>query len=267
MTEDRQGPPDPSAMFQSWMKAAADFWGEAARNRMTDAGGPGGGMTMSPESGLAMADAWLKGFTHLQRSLLEKVAGPAAAGEGSGLEESDREAFRAWKDFFEKETRGAFNMPFIGMARAYQERAGWMMERFRLYQAALTQFLYLTSLPMEKSLRALRREPAARPGGEEQAESLKEIYRKWIGDLEGRYAELLRSPEYIEVLSGAVDAYAGFLTARRKWMEDCMKDVPVPSQRDVDEMSRELYELKKEIRALRKPAAGAPRKSRETRGR
>ncbi len=267
MTEKPQSPFDPTTMFQTWMKAATDFWGEAARYWMTNAGGPGGGMTMSPEAGLAMADAWFKGFTLLQRNILDKAAGPGAADEGCGLEEADRVAFKVWTDFYEKEIQGFFNIPPLGMARAYQERANQMMDRFNQYQAALTQFLYLTFLPMEKTLRALRRESAARPGGEEQAESLKEIYRKWIGDLEGHYTMLLRSPEYIEALTGAVDAYAGFLTARRKWMEDLLKDVPVPSQRDVDEISRELYALKKEIRALRKSAAGASRIPRGTRGR
>lgn len=225
MTENRQGPFDPTVMFQSWMKVATDYWGEAARS-------------------------WL-----------------AAAGEGYRFEEKDREAFKAWTDFYEKEIQGFFNIPPLGIARAYQERANQMMDRFNRYQAALTQFLYLTFLPMEKTLRAIRQEPASPSGEEGEAESLKDMYRNWIGELEGHYTTLLRSPEYIEALTGAVDAYAGFLTARRRWMEDFLKDVPVPTQRDMDEMSRDLYALKKEIRALRKSAAGASRIPRGTRGR
>jgi class III poly(R)-hydroxyalkanoic acid synthase PhaE subunit len=164
----------------------------------------------------------------------------------------DPGAFKAWADLYEREAANQFHMPPMGITREHQERTNRMMEAFTRVQSAMTQFLYLTSLPMEKSLGGMWEELSTIVKGEMPAEEFKALYRKWVGILEEKYMALQKSKEYIEVMNKAIDAFAVFKSAKSQWMENYLKMMDVPTQREMDDVYRDLYNLKKEVKELRK---------------
>jgi polyhydroxyalkanoate synthase subunit PhaE len=105
---------------------------------------------------------------------------------------------------------------------------------------------------MEKSLQAMREELSTTVKGEMPAEEFKALYRKWVGILEEKYMALQKSKEYIEVMNKAIDAFGDFKSAKSHWMEDYLKMMDVPTQRDMDDVCKDLYNLKKEVKELRK---------------
>jgi polyhydroxyalkanoate synthase subunit PhaE len=63
---------------------------------------------------------------------------------------------------------------------------------------------------------------------------------------------LFQSDPYVETMGKTLDALNQFLAARNAVLEDALKILPVSTHRDMDEINREIYQLKKRIRTLEK---------------
>jgi polyhydroxyalkanoate synthesis regulator phasin len=74
----------------------------------------------------------------------------------------------------------------------------------------------------------------------------------WIKVVEGHYMTLFQSSQYIDTMAKTLDAMNQFLAARDAVLEDVLKLLPVSTHRDMDEINREIYQLKKRIRTLEK---------------
>jgi polyhydroxyalkanoate synthesis regulator phasin len=63
---------------------------------------------------------------------------------------------------------------------------------------------------------------------------------------------LFQSNQYTETMAKTLDALNQFLAARNDVLEDAFKLLPICTYRDMDEINREIYQLKKRIRTLEK---------------
>jgi class III poly(R)-hydroxyalkanoic acid synthase PhaE subunit len=278
---------DPASLMQGWVKTATEYWQESAKHwpgasrgtaspefpgadllgRMFRESGGGGFFpweNLAPQVGLKLAEIWWKGISSLQEMHRNKATGQPLDPSRFPFPAIDPGAFREWFRLYEQEAWNSFRMPPLGIAREYQERTNRVVEAYNRFQSAMAQFLYLTSLPMEKSLQGIREEIASLAGSETPAREFKVLYQKWIGVLEEKYIALLGSKEYIEVMNRAIEAFSAFNTARSLWMEDYLKMLSVPTQREMDDLARDLYRLKKEVKELRK-TAGKPENRRTAR--
>ena len=83
-------------------------------------------------------------------------------------------------------------------------------------------------------------------------EDSKVYYNMWVKVLEGHYMTLYQTPEYVETMARTINALADFSAARNAVLEDMLSLLPVARKSDMDDMARELYELKKRLRKLEK---------------
>jgi polyhydroxyalkanoate synthesis regulator phasin len=86
----------------------------------------------------------------------------------------------------------------------------------------------------------------------ELTDDTKVYYDMWVKVLEGHFMTLFQTPEYVETLSRTVNALAEFSAARNAALEDMLTMWPIAKKTDMDDMARELYQLKKRIRKLEK---------------
>ena len=89
-------------------------------------------------------------------------------------------------------------------------------------------------------------------------EDFKHYYQMWIKILEGHYMTLFQSEPYTEALAKTLDALNRFMVARNEVLEDALKLLTVSTHRDLDEINREIYRLKKRIRTLEKTLQNQP---------
>jgi hypothetical protein len=82
----------------------------------------------------------------------------------------------------------------------------------------------------------------------------------WIKILEGHYMILFQSPEYTQILGKTLTALSDFSSAKNAVLEDLLSVLPIPKRSEVDELEREIYELKKRLRTLEKKSNGKPSK-------
>jgi hypothetical protein len=146
------------------------------------------------------------------------------------------------------------NLPHLGLTGLTQEGVNRAKEKFNQFQTAMAEFVYLLYLPVKKSLRAMR--GVGGSGSQEKPpEDFKEYYKGWLKILEGHYMTLLQSPEYTRTLSHILNALEDFATAKQELLAQALEALSLPSRRDLDELYREMYLLKKSAKAMAKKLA------------
>ncbi len=281
MNDNRQAWNDPFSAWADLTRSVSDFWQSSAKawqetaTAFTKA-------AMAREQNETAAAAWKNLFTGAfspeamqslgsspsfsevavegARSLIdgflrfqERIK--ASSGNGQGADSGcHQDIFRMWMEFHEKEIRPLLNVPQVGLTRFHQEKMNQLLDRFNLYQAAVGEFHYLLCRPMETSLKEMR-DKLDQSREDDSSKDLKQYYGLWIKTLEGHYMELFQSPEWNKALARLVDEASGFRVSRNEIMADLMQFLPVPTNKEMDEVYKELYTLKKMVKGLMKKAA------------
>lgn len=159
-------------------------------------------------------------------------------------------ALKQWMAWQEEEVSQRLKVPPIGIARNYQQDMNQAVETFNRFQAMLADFIFLLCKPVEGSFKTFQKEL----GQAELSEDLESIYAKWVKTLESQYMRMFQSAEYIQSLAKTIDALNAYTGARNKVLEDVLRTLPIPNNTDMDELYKEIYDLKKRIRTLEKNA-------------
>lgn len=210
------------------------------------------GTSTLPAILMNLAQTGWTGFMHLQQKWLEN-AGKVGESAGSySFEDLDEDTLKVWNDLYEKEFRKYFNIPQLGLTRTYQEKMLRVTDKYNLFQATAAEFFHLLYLPVENSLKAMQLELTELVDKGELPEDPKTYYQMWIKVLEGRYMTLFQSEEYGRILHKTLASLSEFSKAKKDVLEDTLNMFPVPTQKDMDELYKEIYLLKKKIRSLEK---------------
>ncbi len=292
MTDPSQpSPPSPDEWMAAWTKMATDMWGamgslwtstikagagskegapagrveefRVAGGKLWDAAGkamsePGfaemfqKGLQTAPELSMRLFQTGAGGFLELQRRWIDQLQKLGAPMEAYDFNDLDREFLNRWTDLYKKEFRQYLNVPQLGLTRFYQEKLNQTLDKYNLFQAALAEFLHLLSVPMERSFRVMQEKLAELTQAGQFPEDSKQLYQMWIKILEGHFMTLFQSSQYTETMARALETLNHFLAARDEVLEDLFKLLPVCTHRDLDEINREVYLLKKRVRTLEK---------------
>ena len=210
------------------------------------------GINTLPEVLLSMGQTGWDRYFQLQQQWFERAGKIGERTEAYKFDNLDQDAFKAWTEIYEEEFRKFLNVPQLGLTRAYQEKMGRFTDRFNLFQGAMAQFMYLLYLPMEKSFKVMQEKLEALTREEGLPEDSQAYYRMWVKILEGHYMTLFKSSEYTQVLGKTINAMEDFMVAKHEMLQDFVQMLPVPTQKDMDGLYKELYLLKKRIKQLEK---------------
>ncbi|MFZ0240960.1 MAG: poly(R)-hydroxyalkanoic acid synthase subunit PhaE [Desulfobacterales bacterium] len=269
------------AMLQSWPQTHTDLAGVASpaadnkekggRSResfetvlktwqnLSSVAGDSGAMEAVSNMGQVMPDVLVKmaragwqGFFNLQQQLIEKAGRIGRSTQAYSFENLDEDIFKAWTEVYENEFRQFFHLPQLGLTRFYQEKFNQATDKLNRFQTAFGEFMTVFYMPMEKSFKVLQDEVAKMAEVGKLPEDINTYYRLWIKILEGHYMTLYKSPEYLSVMHKTLSALEEFFIARDTITHDMLKTLAIPTQKDLDELYREIYLLKKRIRNFEK---------------
>ncbi|MCP4747536.1 MAG: hypothetical protein GY874_15550 [Desulfobacteraceae bacterium] len=211
------------------------------------------GAKVMPELSGKLMRLALNGMTHIQEQWTERLQKLKTLDEkAENFSNLDEMMYQRWNDWYEKEIHQFFNIPQIGMTRFYQENLNQVFDKYHQFQGALAEFSHFLYLPVKKSLKELQNELKKLSDSESYPEDNKIFYDKWIKTLENHYLNMFQSTEYMKALSKIVDALNDYMYARGTVLEDLFKTFPIPTNSDIDDLSKEIYELKRRIRSLEK---------------
>jgi poly[(R)-3-hydroxyalkanoate] polymerase subunit PhaE len=198
------------------------------------------------------AQSAMGSFLELQGKAAESAGRIGASVEAYRFENIDENMFHVWTDIYEKEFRRFFRIPQLGLTRTYQERLNLAADTYNRFQSTFAEFLRLLALPFNRSMAVMQGQMGELAEKGDLPEDSQVYYRMWIKVLEGHFMTLFQTPEYGETLGRTVTALAEFSSAKDAVIEDMLRSVPVATRTELDDLAREVYELKKRIRKLEK---------------
>ena len=234
------------AAFKNWQSMANAMAAPESMSALLKGSGA------MPEMLLKLSQSSLNGFGEMQQSLSERFSRMGATAEAYEFQDIDENIFRIWTDIYEKEFKQFFQIPQLGLMRTYQEKANQVADKYNLLQSTLSEFLNLLGLPFNQAMQVMQEKVAEMAEAGALPDESKVYYNMWVKVLEGHYMTLFQTPEYVETLARTINTLADFSAARDYALEDLLGSLPVAKRSDMDDMARELYELKKRFRILEK---------------
>lgn len=177
------------------------------------------------------------------------------------LEGPGAEMFEVFQDIYQKEVHKFFSIPQLGLTRFYQEKLLKLVDKFNLFQVNMFEFMYVLYMPFMEVMKVMHENIAEVSEKKARPKDFNDYYAIWIKMLEEKYMELFRSTQYINVLSNALQALNEFLAARQAILQDFLKMSGIPGEKEMDELYKDIYALKKRVAVLEKEAGQRPAKS------
>jgi hypothetical protein len=215
-------------------------------------GGPFQSASLWPEIFQHMATHWWSGYFTLQRLWLEHVGQVPLGPQPSNFQRLDRDFFKKWLATYEETWQPLLKIPQLGLTRVHQEKANRLSDKFQILQGALADFLFCLYLPVEESLMNMQEHLTAQARQGQIADDFQVYYQMWIKTLEGHYLTLLKAPDYLQAMRIALEAMEDFLMARQDLLTITLKNLAIPTHEELDELSQEVYHLKKKVKELTK---------------
>ena len=186
----------------------------------------------------------------LQKQFAE-MTGATATGEPENMAEIVKQMTKSFYDAQGEDFRKILNVPQLGLNRYYQERFNKAIEKASDFQSALTEYLQLLMIPVEKSYYAVQEEIARmEKEGKAAIKDSRALYQLWIQKLEDHYMQLLRSEDYMNTLRETLNCLHDYRAARSEFFMDLLQNLPIPTNKDMDELYKDLHILKKRVKEL-----------------
>ena len=207
---------------------------------------------MTPDIALGFAQTCLQSFVSLQGRAGEWIQNRASSLSADEVQELDRVLIKELTETYEKEFSKYLKVPQVGLGRFHQERSLHATDKYNTFQLVLLEFLHMLYLPVERSLKSLQEKMAEMAEAGPLDEKSKTYYNLWIKLLEGEYMELFQQPKFADLMGKTLGALNESTQARQAVIDDVLKQMNIPTNQDLDELSKEIYLLKKRVRALEK---------------
>ena len=296
--DEQKGNQTANSLLSAWIKSSSDFWGSMLQNwtasslaeedsspgaksrtqesfetvfnswqTLSSVAGDPGAMEAFSNIGRAMPEllsqmvqsSW-KSYFYLQQQWLEKAGRIGDSTQAFTFENLDEDMFKAWTDIYENEFRQFFYIPQLGLTRFYQEKLNEALDKHNRFQSQFMEFMHLIFLPVEKSIKVLQQQLSELAKEGKLPENTNDYYKLFIKILEGHYMSLFKSPEYVTAMSRTLNTLEDFVAARDNITQDFLKALAMPTQKELDDLYKELYHLKKRLKILEKEKS-ASRKS------
>lgn len=199
-----------------------------------------------------MAQNTVSGYMQLQQKWLDRCGRIGEKADAYSFEQLDENMFRAWTDMYETEFQQFFHIPQLGLTRGYQEKFNQAVDKYNIYNSSMSEFVRVFSLPISNSVAVMQEKLGEMAENGALPDDSQKYYQLWIKILEGLYMKLFQSPEYNQVLANTLNAISDFSATKDAVIQDIMSLLPVPSRKEIDDLEREVYELKKRIRTIEK---------------
>jgi polyhydroxyalkanoate synthase subunit PhaE len=205
-----------------------------------------------PEMMLKLSQTSMDSVMEWHQGILQQFSRLGTSVEAYQFQDIHENPCRLWTDTYEKEFHQFFQVPQLGLMRQYQERANQAADKYHLFQSKLSEFQNLLSMPFTRAAQVMQEKLKGMMENGELPDDPKDYYNMWIKVLEGHFMTLMQTSEYAETLAGTLNSLADFSAARDAVIEDVLSLFPVAKKTEMDDMARELYELKKRVKNLEK---------------
>jgi class III poly(R)-hydroxyalkanoic acid synthase PhaE subunit len=188
-------------------------------------------------------DPWFKDANQFQTLLTQSFWG-------------DKDAFiqyaNLWQEDYEKTFGKLLHIPMVGINKEYFEKQMESFDSFIKYIGAMNAFAATMYKVGSDTMQKIIKDYYTILQEGKQPITFKDFYQYWSDTNEEAYKKLFITDEFAKLSSQVIDASLNFKKDCDKLLEYQFKFLPLPTQTDMDSLYKTVYELKKEIKSLKK---------------
>lgn len=194
----------------------------------------------------------LENFLEFQGQAVKSFAKVGEHTKAYTLDDLDHSAFESFRELYRSELQKYLKVPKIGLPREYHERFSELADKSTLFFSHLIELVYQFTTPFERTNRVMQDKIKKMLEGGELVEDPKQVYNDWIKILEGHFLDMLKSKEYTDVLNNTITSLAAYKGVKNSVTDVFLKEMQIPTGREMDEVYKDIYTMKKKIRELAK---------------
>ncbi len=199
-----------------------------------------------------LMDIGLKSISDMHTQILNSANTFQETVEKNKFVSFDKKIFNIVNDIYESEMSKLFSIPQVGLGREFQEKFFSTLDKYHIFKSKLTEFIYFLSVPIKESIVTMPFDVELLLKGDPFSEEHRLNYQKWLKVLESKYMDLFKSSEYCSIMSKAINSLIDFNSAKKEIIQDVLIFAGFPVVKDMDELYKDIYIMKKRITYLEK---------------
>lgn len=159
---------------------------------------------------------------------------------------------------------GQYSLGEMPRATVAREKMGKFLKVFDSIsdlQKAQSEYKKLLSKGLSESIEQTIDHLAKLAAKGEKVTSARDLMRTWFSIADRTLMQKFNTPEFLEIQEKLTDALMAHKTAQRNALEIVYNSLEIPTRSEVDEAYRDLHELKREVRALKRQLKDATTKA------
>jgi len=183
------------------------------------------------------------GYLELQKRCLDGAHKEAASLQDI---ESLGQAPAIWLESIRKLLLQVPNVEELGLSASSKD----LLIRYAAFSAKMSELFFQLCLPMDKASKAIFKNLKGAGGEGRRLQSPEEASGIWLSSIEDSYLDLLKSPNYSQLLHEATDAYQQYCQVRRQVYGPSKKADPKSDGGGVEALSDEIGRLREKLEEL-----------------
>jgi class III poly(R)-hydroxyalkanoic acid synthase PhaE subunit len=152
-----------------------------------------------------------------------------------------------------EETLGKIlRVPSLGYFREFNDKVNRAVDSYMHYSMIMTEYFVPFYHAGQTAGKELFNRITEYRGQEITSETLKEFYKIWWTVNEDTYAEMFQSEEFTKLLGEVLQHGLLFRKHVDELTDELVQFTSLPSKKDMDDLYRSVYELKKEVKLQKK---------------
>jgi class III poly(R)-hydroxyalkanoic acid synthase PhaE subunit len=245
---------------EDWQKVLSDYM-EQFRKQMLD---PSQMMqaaqnttTMWMDYMQSMQSAMLPWMKSMQQA--PSIFGSAMLSPNGGAEMID--LTRMFWDSYDQTVGKLVGMPSVGFTRELEKKMAAGYQAWSKARQAMDEYQMLVLDGWSGVMEQVLREMMDRAEKGKPVESVRDLVRLWTTAADKSFDQVFRSERYAEVQGRFVSSYMDYRVKEQAIVDEMLKYSHIPTRSEMDEAHRNVYELRKEVKALKKAMSGDAKKA------
>ena len=180
-----------------------------------------------------------------------EIAGRAVVGYASAVSE----ATNLYWDIYEKTFGSVLQSPSLGYTREFNNKLFKSFDAWINFSKANVDYQLVLVDVWLKAYEELTRELASSKEKDETIQNWQQFLQVWSSVFDRVFAQTFRSEDALEIQGKFLNSAMTYRLRQQQLMEVFLKMNDLPSRSEVDEIHRSIYELRKEIKSLKKSLA------------
>jgi len=154
---------------------------------------------------------------------------------------------------------GLADIPSVGVAREHQAKILRAFDAFVDMRNVVLKFNKITMGALKKAVETMMATLVEKGKKGEKIQSMRDLNRLWLDSADKVFTEMYASEEYLVAQRELSSAGMTYKIMQHDVVEMVLKNLNLPTRSELDDAYKTLYELRKEVKALKKALREQPK--------